>query len=105
MIDLMANAFGPTQWLIIIAIVLLLFGGSKIPEIMRGLGSGMKEFKKGLHEEEEAEAAAGTARRDAAPPSGGPDPAALEERIRQLEAQLQAAKTAGTTSGSEARKE
>jgi sec-independent protein translocase protein TatA len=38
---------------VILVIVLLLFGGSRIPEIMRGLGSGMKEFKKGLREDEE----------------------------------------------------
>lgn len=46
----------PTQWIIVLAIVLLLFGGSRIPEMMRGLGSGMKEFKKGLKEDEEDEA-------------------------------------------------
>jgi len=45
----------PTQWLIVLAIVLLLFGGSRIPEVMRGLGSGMREFKKGLREEEDEE--------------------------------------------------
>ena len=31
----------------------MLFGGSRIPELMKGLGSGMREFKKGLSEEEE----------------------------------------------------
>lgn len=36
---------GPTEIIIILAIVLLLFGGRKIPELMRGLGKGMKEFK------------------------------------------------------------
>jgi len=34
------------QILLILAIVLLLFGGKKIPELMKGLGSGVKEFKK-----------------------------------------------------------
>ena len=38
---------GPTEIIIILVIVLLLFGGSKIPELMRGLGQGMREFKKG----------------------------------------------------------
>ena len=36
---------GTGQILIIVAIVLLLFGGKKIPELMRGLGSGIREFK------------------------------------------------------------
>jgi sec-independent protein translocase protein TatA len=37
--------FGLTEILIILAVVLLLFGGKKIPELMKGLGSGIKEFK------------------------------------------------------------
>ena len=37
--------FGVGEILIILAIVLLLFGGKKIPELMKGLGQGMKEFK------------------------------------------------------------
>lgn len=36
---------GPTEIIIILVIVLLLFGGKKIPELMKGLGKGMKEFK------------------------------------------------------------
>lgn len=36
---------GPWQIVLIVLIVLLLFGGRKIPELMRGLGSGIKEFK------------------------------------------------------------
>jgi len=43
---------GP-QILIVLAIILLLFGAGRIPELMRNLGSGMKEFKKGLNTEEE----------------------------------------------------
>lgn len=37
--------FGITEILVILAVVLLLFGGKKIPELMKGLGSGIKEFK------------------------------------------------------------
>ena len=37
--------FGVTEILVILAIVLLLFGGKKIPELMKGLGIGIKEFK------------------------------------------------------------
>lgn len=36
---------GTTEILLILAVVLLLFGGKKIPELMKGLGTGMKEFK------------------------------------------------------------
>ena len=45
---------GPWQWIIIGLAVLLLFGGKKIPELMKGLGGGIKEFKKATKEEEEA---------------------------------------------------
>jgi sec-independent protein translocase protein TatA len=38
-------ALGPTEIIVILVIVLLLFGGRKIPELMRGLGTGIKEFK------------------------------------------------------------
>ena len=38
-------AIGPWQIALIVVVVLLLFGGKKIPELMRGLGSGIKEFK------------------------------------------------------------
>lgn len=44
---------GPGQWVIIAVIVLLLFGGRKIPELMKGLGGGIKEFKKATQEEDE----------------------------------------------------
>lgn len=37
--------FGPWQIVLIVVVVLLLFGGKKIPELMKGLGSGIKEFK------------------------------------------------------------
>lgn len=37
--------FGITEILLILGIVLLLFGGKKIPELMKGLGQGVKEFK------------------------------------------------------------
>lgn len=45
---------GPWQWIVIGVVVLLLFGGKKIPELMKGLGGGIKEFKKATKEEEEA---------------------------------------------------
>ena len=39
------GAFGPWQVIAILVVVLLLFGGKKIPELMKGLGKGVKEFK------------------------------------------------------------
>jgi sec-independent protein translocase protein TatA len=44
---------GPWQIALIVAIVLLLFGGKKIPQLMRGVGSGIKEFKDGMKEGED----------------------------------------------------
>jgi sec-independent protein translocase protein TatA len=48
-----AGFIGPQEIIIILIIVLLLFGGRKIPELMKGLGKGMKEFKKATKEDEE----------------------------------------------------
>ena len=39
-----------SEWIIILVIVLLLFGGKKIPELMKGLGKGVKMFKDGVNE-------------------------------------------------------
>ncbi len=44
---------GVWEWVIIALVVLLLFGGKKIPELMRGLGKGVKSFKQGMKEVEE----------------------------------------------------
>ena len=43
--------FGPMQIILVLAVILLLFGGKKIPELMRGLGSGVKEFKNASKDE------------------------------------------------------
>jgi sec-independent protein translocase protein TatA len=37
---------GPTEWVVILAIVLVMFGAKKLPELARGLGQGMNEFRK-----------------------------------------------------------
>ena len=53
-ISIMMNLFiilgviGPWQIILIIAVILLFFGGKKIPEMMKGIGKGAREFKKGL---------------------------------------------------------
>ena len=46
---------GPTELIVIVLIVILLFGGRKIPELMKGIGQGAREFKKGISGEDEAE--------------------------------------------------
>ncbi|MCX7783618.1 MAG: twin-arginine translocase TatA/TatE family subunit [Meiothermus sp.] len=43
---------GPTELIIILVIVVLLFGARKLPELARGLGQSAKEFRKGLSEDE-----------------------------------------------------
>lgn len=48
-------AIGPWQIAIVVLVVLLLFGGKKIPELMRGLGSGIKEFKDASKEDDAIE--------------------------------------------------
>lgn len=49
----MFRAIGTTEWIIIAFIVLLLFGGKKIPEFFKGLGDAVKEFKKASKDTEE----------------------------------------------------
>ncbi|MCC7438377.1 MAG: twin-arginine translocase TatA/TatE family subunit [Armatimonadetes bacterium] len=46
---------GSTEIIVIVLIILILFGGKKIPELMRGLGSGVKEFKKATNGDEETD--------------------------------------------------
>lgn len=46
--------FGPMQIILVLAVILLLFGGKKIPELMKGLGSGIKEFKNAAKDEQPA---------------------------------------------------
>jgi sec-independent protein translocase protein TatA len=50
-----AFAIGMWSWIVIGVAILLLFGGKKIPELMRGLGSGIKEFKDATKEDEQDE--------------------------------------------------
>lgn len=50
---ILLGIIGGWQILIIVLVVLLLFGGKKIPELMRGMGRGVKEFKDGISGEDE----------------------------------------------------
>lgn len=46
--NILIGVVGPWQIILIVVIVLLLFGGKKIPELMKGIGKGVREFKDGL---------------------------------------------------------
>jgi sec-independent protein translocase protein TatA len=50
---ILLGMFGPWEIVIIVLVIVLIFGGRKIPELMKGLGQGMKEFKKATKEDEE----------------------------------------------------
>lgn len=46
---------GATEIILICAVILLIFGGKKLPEMMRGMGKGVKSFKEGMNEPTDAE--------------------------------------------------
>ena len=50
---IIAGVVGPWQIVLIVAVALLMFGGKKIPELMGGIGKGMKDFKKAIKEDDE----------------------------------------------------
>ena len=59
----LANLIGPDGLIVIaVVVIVLLFGGSKLPELARGLGSASHEFKKGMAEGEESSKAADAAK-------------------------------------------
>lgn len=65
----------PMHWLIVLAIVLIFFGGKRIPEIMKGFGEGIRSFKEGM---------SGASQTPTAPPTqapaAAPAPQATEEK-------------------------
>jgi sec-independent protein translocase protein TatA len=65
--------FGPPELLIVLIVVLVVFGGSKIPKLARNLGQAQSEFKKGLSQAGESSDASPA---PAAPPAGDAPPAA-----------------------------
>ena len=52
-ISILPLMIGTWEWVIIALVILLLFGGKKIPELMKGLGKGVKSFKEGMNSVEE----------------------------------------------------
>jgi sec-independent protein translocase protein TatA len=80
MINLLAlGGLSPMELIIIVGVIVLLFGSSKIPQLMRGVGSGINEFKKGL-KEGEAEA-----NKPAEPPKPAEQPKPAEAKPAEPE--------------------
>ncbi len=52
-LNILLGMVGPWQIVILVLVVVLLFGGKKIPELMKGLGQGMKEFKNATKKDED----------------------------------------------------
>ena len=70
---------GSQELLLILVIVLVLFGGSKLPDLAKSLGKSMKEFKKGIGVESEAEQPPHAHPAAPPPPSAGPGVRVLQE--------------------------
>jgi sec-independent protein translocase protein TatA len=71
--------FSPIHWLIVLAIIVLLFGGKKIPEVMKGLGEGIRHFKDGMSGNTQTSTQPANPNPPAAPVVP-PTPAATEEK-------------------------
>jgi sec-independent protein translocase protein TatA len=63
--------FGTTEMLVVLAIVMLLFGAKRIPELMRGMGEGVRSFKEGMRTDTPTEKA---------PPATVPPSATAQEK-------------------------
>ena len=75
------GGLSPMELIIIVGVIVLLFGSSKIPQLMRGVGSGINEFKKGLKEGDAAAAADAAAKpADPAKPAEAAKPAEPEKK-------------------------
>jgi sec-independent protein translocase protein TatA len=68
-----ANIFG-TDWLWVLLVVVVLFGGSQLPRLAKNAGEAMKEFRKAHDEASQASDVAGTAAKPVAPPALAPAP-------------------------------
>lgn len=84
--------FSIFHWLVVLAIVLIFFGGRRIPEVMKGLGEGIRSFKDGMSGAANAGAAAATAQATVAAPGG------LSAKSHQGAVALNWSATSGATS-------
>jgi sec-independent protein translocase protein TatA len=73
-IPLAAFGLGGTELVLILAIVLLLFGGSKLPALARGMGQAVKEFKKAQREDDDEKPAADAKKTEAPKTTTTPGP-------------------------------
>ncbi len=86
---------GPTEWIIILAVIMLLFGGSKLPQLAKALGQSKRAFKEGMDEADEEEQRDKlrptiTAGQPAQPALSNIDDEALFEEARRRAANLRA---------------
>jgi sec-independent protein translocase protein TatA len=77
------GSFSLMHWIVVLAIILILFGAGKLPRVMGDFAKGIKAFKAGMREDEEAESPSAPAQ--VAPPTGAAAaaPADAAERPRQ----------------------
>ena len=80
------GGLGAPELIIILLVVLLLFGSTKLPKLARSLGEAQKEFKKGVNEAEGSHAAPAVAPTVAPPPSA----VAADEKVTMTKAELDA---------------
>ena len=73
---------GGSEMLIVLFVVLLLFGGSRLPQLAKGLGASVKEFKKGAAEGRDGDAAELAAPRRLSLHAGGPNSGGAGETVR-----------------------
>jgi sec-independent protein translocase protein TatA len=63
---------GPVELLIVLAVILLLFGSKKLPDLARGMGQASREFRKGLHFDDDDSADTTTTATQSEPPKPSP---------------------------------
>ncbi|MCQ2178202.1 MAG: twin-arginine translocase TatA/TatE family subunit [Bacteroidales bacterium] len=83
MVYLPLGVVGPWQVVIIALVILLLFGGKKIPELMKGLGKGVKSFKEGISEIDDQINQAETELKKPVSKSNGKQAAESEEKAEE----------------------
>ncbi len=88
---------GPTELIIILAIVLLLFGAKKIPELAKGLGTGVREFKKGTSGAEEKNEVKGKDKNEALVGGGDDEDVRPQDSREEESADLAAERAARRT--------
>ncbi len=84
------GSFGGTELIIALVIILLLFGAKRIPELARGLGSGVREFKRGTRGEDEVEEKSDQEKKDEALLAGGDKAETRSEDVTTEDASTEA---------------